>query len=156
MRFAPLLADDRAVSTTVGYTMAIGVTIVLVSGLLVSVGGLVDDGTDRAIEAELETVAEGIATELATLETVADRDSPTTVGTRIDAPVTIVGESYQIALETDCASVSAPACLRVSTGGRAHFIGLSLESVDSTTVDGGTIWLVATDGTVALAEVRPR
>lgn len=150
------VTDERGVSTAIAYTMAIGVTIVLVTGLLVSMSGMMAGQTDRATDTELRTVAEGVATEVTKLERVADRGSNTTAATRIDGPRDIVGSSYTVSLESECDDGQGPACLRVETADHERTVPLvgDIDVADST-AEGATMWLIVDAGTVSIQEDRP-
>lgn len=147
--------DTRGVSTAVGYTLAIGITIVLVSGLMFTMSGLLDGQTDRATDVELETVAEGIATEVIKLDRGTDDDT-VTAATRVDGPTDIVASVYTVSLAADCEGTAADtACLRVEADDRTRTVALEDVAVEDSSVTTSTIWLVVDDGTISLAEDRP-
>jgi len=48
-----LLSDERGVSVTVGYVLTLAIGAVLLSGVVIGVGGVVDSQTDRAVRGDL-------------------------------------------------------------------------------------------------------
>lgn len=149
-RFA---ADRRGVSTTVSYILAIGITVVLVSGLLVGVNAMMGSQGDRALDSELRVIGEGIAVEVTSVDRLANgADTTDQLAMRIDAPMFIAGSSYRVELEQ---SGSGPR-IRVQTSERAHVVPLNNSSViESSSVRGGTIWIVTDGERLWLQEERP-
>ncbi|MGQ4554661.1 DUF7266 family protein [Halobellus sp. GM3] len=97
--------SDRAVSITVSYVIALGITAVLISGLLVGAGGYVESQRDSVVREELSVVGEQLAAGIDD----ADRLSRSTATSRsvrvgVDLPRRVAGESYRI----DVAEVSDP------------------------------------------------
>lgn len=147
-----LVNDRRGVSTAVSYTLAIGITVVLVSGLVFTLGGLLDGQNDRATDAELRSVAEGVATEIDKMDRLAARTgSDGTYATRVDGPGLLAGSSYTVSVDESCADGR---CLVVDTGTRSHSVPLATSSA-SGSVPGGTIWIVASGESIELTTERP-
>lgn len=148
--FSQLRADERAVSTAVGYVLAIGITVVLVSGLVMTMGGLLDGQHDRAAETEVRSIAEGIATEVTTLERATADDA--LAASKLHIPDRVAGSAYTISLE-DCPDGDG-SCLRVATDDHSHTVALTV-AVEPESVTGGDVWLIVDTGTVSLATERP-
>lgn len=149
---------DRGVSSTVSYVLAIGITIVLVGGLVFTFGGLLDGNLARTTDSELRVISEGIATELMKVDAVVSRtDGAGTHATLLEAPRTVAGQDYRLSVGPDACSPTAveDACVRVETSDRAHTVPLNLTSDLEGTVDGGDVWIVATNGTIELTMERP-
>lgn len=88
---------DRGVSVTLNYVLSLAITTLLVSGLLLATGNVVDDRRESVIRSELQVVGEQVAASLMT----ADRLALTTSGTVVveaSAPAEVGGEGYQIQL----------------------------------------------------------
>jgi len=51
-----LLSDERGVSVTVGYVLTLAIGAVLLSGVVIGVGGVVDSQTDRAVRGDLSVL----------------------------------------------------------------------------------------------------
>lgn len=98
-RGASRATGDRGVSTTVGYVLTLAVTTVLVSGLLLAGGGLVEDQRERSARTELEVVGQRLAQGLET----ADRLNRTTgangnVYVEVPLPERVAGSAYTISV----------------------------------------------------------
>jgi hypothetical protein len=94
------MSADRAVSTALGYVLTLGITAILVSGLLIAGGTLVEDQRDKVIENELQVVGEQLVTHI----NAADRlnqsgHGNTNVTIEQPFPSSVAGESYRITLE---------------------------------------------------------
>ena len=82
-----------------GYVLTLGITAILVSGLLIAGGSFVEEQRDRAIETELTVVGEQLATHL----NAADRlnqsaDGDRTISIKQPFPSSTAGSSYSITL----------------------------------------------------------
>ena len=92
----------RGLSTALGYVLTLGITVILVSGLLVAGGNFVDDQREEVVRTELEIVGEQVATHV----NAADRLNESGVGeTNVTIeqrfPPSVVGSAYRINLEED-------------------------------------------------------
>ncbi|MFC6906300.1 DUF7266 family protein [Halalkalicoccus tibetensis] len=80
--------SDRGVSTALGYTLTLAITAVLISGLFVTAGSVVDTQRERATAEELTVHGERLAADLMTVDRLSrsgqavelERDLPTVVG----------------------------------------------------------------------------
>jgi type II secretory pathway pseudopilin PulG len=95
--------DDRAVSTVLGYSLTLGITMILISGLLISMGGLVDSQRERSVRSGLEVIGQKLAADV----TAADRlvetgvdpaDAVEATSITHDLPETVAGSTYTIEL----------------------------------------------------------
>ncbi|MFP4590708.1 MAG: hypothetical protein ACLFMX_01405 [Halobacteriales archaeon] len=143
--------DRRGVSTTISFILATGITVILVAGLLLSFGAMMDGQENRAIDSELSTVAEGLAVDVERAAHQADRlEGDDSMAMRIEAPQRIAGAFYTI--EVDGSTDQ----LTVYTDERTRSVELANASaVGSSSVAGGTIWIVADGSTVTLQEDPP-
>lgn len=91
---------DRAVASTVNYVLAIALTTILISGLLVTASGYVDDRRERAVRTELETVGNMLAAEIAEADRLSQQGMNVTL--RADQPELSTAASYTASLRTDC------------------------------------------------------
>lgn len=97
--------DDRGVSTAVGYTLTLGITALLISGLVIAAGGMVADQRDRAARSELgvygQRIAGGVADAdrlVAAADAGGDADVPDTVRVRVALPDRAAGRAYAVAV----------------------------------------------------------
>lgn len=80
--------SDRAVSTALGYTLTLAITAVLISGLFVTAGSIVDTQREQATSGELAVHGERLAADLMTVDRLSrsgeavelERELPTAVG----------------------------------------------------------------------------
>lgn len=150
-------SDDRGVSTAVSYTIAVGITVILVAALLLSLGGLMDSQSDRTTDSELRVVGEGVATDLTKVDRLMNGlDEGDELAMRIDGPDRIAGQSYRVTLTDSSVTCSAPPCVEVATNERSYLVNVDLEtSVTERTIPGGTIWIVAHEDGILIQENRP-
>ena len=87
-------------ATTVNYVLAIALTTILVSSLVVTAAGYVDDRRERAARAELETVGSSLAADIAEADRLSQQGMNVTL--RADQPEISTAASYTAALTTDC------------------------------------------------------
>lgn len=91
---------DRAVSVTVNYVLTLAITALLLSGLLVAAGGLVESQSERAIRSELDVLGQHLAADIESadrLATVAEGESAE-VRIETSLPARVAGRSYRIAV----------------------------------------------------------
>lgn len=94
----PLRGDERAVSTTVNYVLAIGIVAILVSGLLIGTGDFLSDQRQQAVRMELETLGNRIAGELASVDRLSRSGGAVNVTLR--RPERVAGSTYTTELVT--------------------------------------------------------
>lgn len=96
-----LAFDDRGVSVTLGYVLTLAITAVLVSGLLIAVGGFVSGQNERVTQSELDVVGQRLATEVEAADRLAEAGGGgpnVTVAVRSRLPETVAGRTYRIAV----------------------------------------------------------
>jgi hypothetical protein len=97
--------DRRGVSISVTHVLSLGITAVLVTGLLISANAVVSDQQDAAVRQAGSVVGERLADEFEQLDRIAaDTGAPATI--RTSHPDRIGGVSYRVSLVT----TSDPAC----------------------------------------------
>jgi hypothetical protein len=150
------MRDDRAVSTTLSQVFVVGITAVLVSGLVVAAGGAVEEQRDRTARQELKTIGERVATNVQQVDRLATRPN-TTVSMQTSHPRSVVGGRYDIALRTDgdCPT-GVSACVRLYAPGpgvEAVVPVSNVTAVESSEVAGGSL-TVRYDGTAVSLEAE--
>jgi hypothetical protein len=147
------MRDDRAVSTTLGYVLALAISSLLVSGLLVAGGSFVDDERQRVTTDELEVLGGQLAEGYHDADRLASTSGATNASVRVTLTdraagsgytVTVVERSspsdepyhYDLVFESNAADASATVTIRT-----AH-------EVAETSVSGGPVVVrtVDTDG----------
>mgnify|MGYP000551385066 CR=1 FL=1 len=91
---------DRAVSITVNYVIALSITAVLISGLLVGASGYVESQRNGVVREELDVIGEGLAGGLGDADRLSRVDAESrTVRVGVDLPRRVAGESYRIEID---------------------------------------------------------
>jgi len=127
-------ATDRGVSTVVGYTLPIGISSILIVGLLVGVGGFVADQRQSTIRDGMQVVGQQVATDLTSADRMV-RVGGEEVRVVRELPPDVVGSSYRIrvqggaggatelVLRTDDPVVQVRVTVRTETAIEANSIG---------------------------------
>lgn len=114
------MADvDRGVSTVLGYSLNLVVATLLVTGVLVAAGSLVDSQRDQAARAELDVVAERFVANLETADRLARSTDDGEIAVEATLPTRIAGSTYEVAV--------------VATGGGAEAV-VTLDATDQRVV----------------------
>lgn len=97
---------DRAVSVTVNYVMTLTIATLLLSGLVVSAGGLIESESERAIESELEVLGQQLAADVESAGRLAVIDEgPDTEVEKVEIetrlPERVAGTGYMIDIEKE-------------------------------------------------------
>lgn len=88
--------DDRGVSPAVTQALTIGITSLLVTGLLIGGSQMVDSQRDRVTEQALENVGDGIARDLVRLDAFDTASLTSTVSFRATYPERIADGAYHV------------------------------------------------------------
>lgn len=132
------LHDDRAVSTTVSYVLTLGISSLLITGLLVTAGGFVEDRRQTTVRQELSVVGQQVAGDLSGADRLV-RVGGSEVMVRSSLPDEVTGIRYRIEVEPD---PSGPTTLRFSTDDPNVAIEVDVRTekpVGSASFDGGDI-----------------
>jgi hypothetical protein len=110
-----LLSDERGVSVTVGYVLTLAIGAVLLSGVVIGVGGVVDSQTDRAVRGDLAVLGQTTAANVESADRLAraaeaDRSSAAgatnaSVSVAVDLPTRVAGISYRITVDNDAVTL---------------------------------------------------
>lgn len=92
-----LAADDRGVSTALGYILNLTVATLIVTGLLVASGGVVEDQREQTVRSELRVVGQQFAADLVAADELAVTAEPgDTVRIERELPQDVAGRTYGI------------------------------------------------------------
>lgn len=130
---------DRAVSTAVGYVLTLGITTVLVSGLLLAAGGVVEDRREATTRNTLEVVGQRLAASLMSADRLATTDGTRTVAVTVDLPERIAGSGYSVRVDGSSSTLVLDAD-RTDATRRVSFVAST--PVASTKVSGGRLRIV--------------
>ncbi len=110
--------DERAVSTTVGYVLTLAIGAVLLSGVVIGVGGVLDSQTDRAVHGDLSVVGQGVVANLESADRLArtaeagrtdpavdPADGTAAVEIEVDLPRRVAGVPYTVEVGPDAVTV---------------------------------------------------
>ena len=122
-------ADRRGVSTAVGYVLTLSVATILISGLLVGLGGFVEDQRAGTARDELRVIGQQVAGDLSSADRLARVGSPIEVRIRRGLPDSVTGASYRIEV-TD----GDPVSVELSTENPDVFVSLGIH-LDTPVVD---------------------
>ncbi|MFP8953618.1 hypothetical protein ACLI4Z_11670 [Natrialbaceae archaeon A-arb3/5] len=135
-----------------------GITTILIAGLVMSSGTLLEVHSNQGAEQSLETVGERLAGELERADQLATTDDDT-VNITADHPQTVAGSSYTVELQEDCDDPLLDTggeynCIRLSSNGADAAVHVPVSNeIDLDTdgpVTGGTIEIRHSDGEVAI------
>jgi hypothetical protein len=90
--------EDRGASVAVNHVLAIGITTILISGLLLSAATLLRDQRAQNAEPELRTIGNRIASHVAEGERIVDGPNDQ-VTFHLDQPARIAGSSYDVRID---------------------------------------------------------
>lgn len=138
------MMDDRATSIQIGYTLSLAITALLISGLLIATGGLVESRQEQTIRSELTVVGERVATNLMSADRLASTGgSNAEVRVTVSLPDRVAGSGYRVTVNS---STSPPQLVLTSTD-PAVTVTVPFETtttVDAGTVSGGDVRIVLT------------
>ncbi|WP_224269567.1 DUF7266 family protein [Haloprofundus salinisoli] len=139
---------DRAVSTTLSYVLALGITGILISGLLVAGGGLVEDQRDRTLENELRVVGQQLAADLETADALVRSAPSGRVRLARQLPPRVVGSSYVVEIADEDGDGDTE-MIHLSTSNPDVTVSVSFATrttVAADSVSGGDVRIVYADG----------
>ena len=94
-------SDDRAVSVTVGYVLNFAIASLLLTGLLVAGGGLIERQTDQVTRDELSVAGQQLAADLTGADRLVRAGDVSTLSLRTDLPRRNAAGGYTIEITTD-------------------------------------------------------
>jgi len=121
-----MYSDDRAVSVTVGYVLNFAMAALLISGVLVAGGGLIESQTKQVTTNELTVVGQQVADELSSADRLVRAGDVSALSIRSDLPrrtaagaytinITVDGNDGAIVLETSSPEVSVTVPFRIQS-----------------------------------------
>ncbi|MBB6646388.1 DUF7266 family protein [Halobellus ruber] len=137
---------DRAVSITVNYVIVLGLTAVLVSGLLVGAAGYVQDQRTNVVREELTVVAEQLAAGIGDADRLARADAQSrSVRVGVTLPPRVAGESYRIEVTQLATPAGQPTRHELTLRSANTDVSVTLTvstlvDIDEGSVDGG--WVI--------------
>jgi hypothetical protein len=108
--------DARAVSTAVSHVLTLGISAVLITGLVVGMGGFIEEQRRSAAEGELTVIGERMAGELERVDGLAQQGVDPEITLRTGHAKRVVGGSYLVRLSPPAACPTSDPCLVLSSG----------------------------------------
>jgi hypothetical protein len=139
-----LYHDQRGVSIALTHVLTMGITAVLISGLIIAAGGAVETQGERAAQGELTTIGERLGTELTALHRVAGPTN-STMTIETSHPERVVNTGYRVRLTSNYSNCQTDACLVLETRAIETPVVISIrDDIDTveSTAQGGEIRLV--------------
>lgn len=131
-----LRPDDRAVSTMLSYILTLSITAILISGLLLTGGNVVETQQERTAQTELRVIGQQVAADLNAGDRLADAtESGQAVVTR-EYPDRVVGTTYTISIDGSAGEILLEA---QRFGVRVTVPFVTETPVADTTISGGDV-----------------
>lgn len=110
--------DTRGVSVAVTHTLMLGITGILIAGLLLSSGSLLQTQEDRVAQQQVDEVSSDLLSHVDTLDRLNESGETVETTVRLDYPDSIAGEPYTVAFVHDPgARFDAEWMLRIDSSG---------------------------------------
>lgn len=93
-----LRGDARGASIPLTHALTLAITALLIAGLLLGSGQLLDRQQERVTKKGLRDIGESVTSELARIDRLAGTGPETNASSRVVYPSRISGENYEIAL----------------------------------------------------------
>ena len=148
-----LRGDDRGASIPLTHALSLGITALLVAGLLLGAGQFLDRQSERVSEKGTADVSESVANELIRADRLAASGEDSDFDSRISFPARISGSEYDIAITEGPTSSTAVVYTNATTA--SHRVRVQLETdVCGQSVNGGPVQIVYDDAEDCLT-IRP-
>ena len=95
------VTGERGVSPVLGYVLTLGISTLLVSGLLIAATGFVDTQRERTTESELQVIGQQVSADVAAADRLHRTDGATDVVIRRELPDSVVGSQYTVFVRSD-------------------------------------------------------
>jgi len=146
----PATDRDRGVTTPLSHALTVGMTAVLLFGLIIGAGSLVDSQNQRAAERELSTIGNRLANEITTADSLAARGGTITMTST--QPDRVGGSGYSVTLHTgtecDRDRFVSETCLRLTASSPDVTVYVPVNNDTTVTLaslDNGRFRIAATD-----------
>lgn len=133
---------ERSLSVTLNYVLVLGITAILVSGLVFAGGVFVENQRDRAIEGELTVIGTHVASNIEQVDRyVQAGEDPSSAYINQTFQRQVTGENYNVELEENAGEPEPPQLvLTATTTDVSVRVNVTVETdISSTAAQGGTI-----------------
>lgn len=150
MEWSVSAGDDRGVSPVFAYVLTLGVTTLLIAGLLIAANGYVEGQREAVGENELQVIGQQVSADISAVDRLSRTDSASTASVRREIPRTVVGSTYKVHVRTDGEGPTDP-YLEVETSDPNVTVQVGIvlaqqSSLAASTVGGGSIVVEYVDG----------
>lgn len=90
---------DRGVSTVLAYVLGLGITAMLIAGLMLSAGSFVQTQEERVIRTELNVVGEQVGAQLVETDRLVGAAEDGSVTVEVDLPASVAQRPYRIRID---------------------------------------------------------
>lgn len=144
-----LVTDDRGVSPVFAYVLTLGITTLLIAGLLVAASGYVEGQRESVGENELRVIGQQISADISAVDRLSRTEGAANASVSRDVPRNVVGSTYTVHVRDDGNGPTAPYLeLSMSDPDVTVQVGVVLapgSSIVESSVGGGSI-VVEYDG----------
>ena len=95
------VTGERGVSPVLGYVLTLGISTLLVSGLLIAASGFVDTQREQTTESELQVIGQQVSADIAAADRLHRTDGATDVVIKRELPDSVVGSEYTVFVRSD-------------------------------------------------------
>jgi FlaG/FlaF family flagellin (archaellin) len=142
------MIGDRAVSPVFGYVLTLGITAILIVGLLTATSGYVDNERKQVGESELQVLGQQLSQDIASADRLSRTDGAVDASVSRNMQSRVVGSTYQVHVQSGTNGPTDPYLELTATElDTTVTVGLTAKRpVQETTISGGDI-VVEYDGT---------
>lgn len=141
MEQGSMTGEDRGVSPVFGYVLTLGISTILVSGLIIAAGGYVEDQREATSKSELRVIGQQVSADIAAADRLNRTDGASSVSISRSLPERVVGSQYSISVVDDTNGPTRP-YLQLTTVEPDVTVEVgvtTITDVRETTVSGGLI-----------------
>ncbi|WP_336361362.1 DUF7266 family protein [Haladaptatus sp. ZSTT2] len=140
------MMDNRGVASSLNYILGLGIATVLVVGLLIAGGNLIEDQREQVVRNELSVLGQQMVSDISTADRFTAEGGEITI--ERDLPKLVAGEHYRITVVQDAPNEYS-LLLRTSRTDITVQIAFRAESsITESSVDGGSVSIVGDGSTV--------
>lgn len=149
--------DQRGISSQLSAVLTLGITTVLVAGLIIGVTTGVERQERQSVEQQLSTIGERIATEITGVDRLVYTSPNATISLETTHAMRISGSQYTVRVVDDPSTCQRDACLEMGTRSPSTTVSVPFSTeapVEPTTVAGGPLVVTynQTARTIAIEE----
>ena len=102
------VGHDRGVSPVFAYVLTLGISTLLISGLLIAAGGFVDTQREATSRSELRVIGQQVSADIAAADRMTRTEGSTEVSISRDLPERVVNSQYSLSVRNDANGPTNP------------------------------------------------